>query len=972
MSDYHDLLENIRSFSSAADQSRTDDLAGWAEEYARLAREANDRLRRCADCLQQGLRDEAIHLADAAPNLLDTVAALDFPELEDWKNICLQYGLREPPRLLIEIAGGLNEAYAEAQPLVGLMAHHRLMALARAPLPARLRVLRRIADMDKASGFWDEDIRTFERARLDQIRAQVPQSLRAGDGAVLGQLLREIGGDPWRVKVPPDLARAVHDAARQTQANSALVALRQLLPRINGAYGAMDVEECRGLLNQWQTLIAESGITLPTDLQELIDPVTQWMAEEFAKKEQRTAFAAACDELQQALDVDAPPVVLERRYLTVVRIPLETPPQLEARYRQRIAARASAAKTKRVLIGAGIAAAFLLAAGVTFIIAYQHLRAEEMREVTAVLQQAQTDAAAGDPDKAERAAKDVVEQHPRIALAPLVAKALADVQADVAKERQRQTDFQSHMKAASDAGVEHPDQTDLQAADQLAKLPDEQSAVAQLKANIAQYASDQQLERDHQFAIEAKKLLSDAEGEITDELLARDTSAYEKALNGYEAQVQALTSRSGISDSLKQAELTSIAAFLKQKRESWERSGAEKAMFAQLEDFGGTVTSHQEALKRYLESFPNSARSTSFQLALQQEPEEVAVESWGHIAGPWHAEIVPATYATATERVTAIEGFLKQYPDAAVSRGVTTYLNYLKLGLTVAAPDGPWKKGFRDLLNNPLVHDLECVETSSGKAYYSLPGKWNFGQPVKKVDGTIKSETFDAVTSSDIGKLTRAIVEDPDLLRSTTPSPSPQAKYAQAAITSLEELDFAGWEFIGVRTLDSLNKTQDMNPVLKAILLENLLQFNQPVFDWIGEKEYKKVLGRIADLKVDDVEWLDPANPPPASLREQASGTFNLLPRETDLEEKIRGQRDTACNAANFQIRSEGMLLKAENGNWRIAGGTCLPGDAGFIIGDRGALSQVATYEKDKWDFAAADAASLTEGQLVFIGTLPK
>lgn len=972
MSDYHDLLENIRSFTAAADQSRTDDLAGWAEEYARLAREANDRLRRCADCLQQGLRDEAIHLADAAPNLLDTVAALDFPELEDWKNICLQYGLREPPRLLIEIAGGLNEAYAEAQPLVGLMAHHRLMALARVPLPARLRVLRRIADMDKTSAFWDEDIRTFERARFDQIRTQVPQSLRAGDGAVLGQLLREIEGDPWRVKVAPDLARAVHDAARQTQANTALVALRQLLPRINDAYGAMAVEECRGLLNQWQTLIAGSGITLPTDLQELIDPVTQWMAEEYAKIEQQAAFTAACDELQQALDVDATPAVLERRYLAVVRIPLETPPQLEARYRQRIAARASAAITKRILIGAGIAAGFLLAAGIMFIVAYQHIRAQEMRDVTAVLQQAQTDAAAGDPDKAERAAKEVVEQHPRIAGAPLVAKALADVQADATKERQRQTDFQSHMKDASDAGVEHADQADLQAADQLAKLPDEQSAVAQLKANIAQYASDQQLERDHQFAIGAKKLLSDAEGEITDELLARDASAYEKVLNGFETQVRILTSRGGISDSLKQAELTSIAAFLKQKQESLERSGAEKAMFAQLKDFGGTATSHQEALKRYLESFPRSPHATSFQLALQQEPEEEAVESWGRMAGPWQAEIIPASCATATERLTAMEGYLKQYPDAAISRGVTTYSDYLKLGLTVAASDGPWKKGFRDLLNNPLVHDLECLETSSGKCYYGLPGKWNFGKPVRKVDGTIKSETFDAVTSSDIGKLTRATVEDPDLLRSTTPSPSPQAKYAQTAMASLEELDFAGWEFIGMRALDSLNKTQDMNPVLKAILLENLLQFNQPVLDWIGEKEYKKVLGRIADLKVDDVEWLDPANPPPASLRQEASGTFDLLPRGTDLEEKIGNQRDMACNAANLQIRSEGLLLKADDGAWQIAGGACLPGDAGFVIGDRGALSQVARYRKDKWDFPAADRASLVEGQLVFIGALPK
>src|SRR5687767_9088108 len=112
MTDYNVVVDNIRAFLSSVDQTRTEGLADLASEYAALCREANARLRRCGDYLRRGMRTEAVHLAEAQPSLLDLVAALDFPELQEFQNTCSIYELSPPPKLLMEVAQELNEAYA--------------------------------------------------------------------------------------------------------------------------------------------------------------------------------------------------------------------------------------------------------------------------------------------------------------------------------------------------------------------------------------------------------------------------------------------------------------------------------------------------------------------------------------------------------------------------------------------------------------------------------------------------------------------------------------------------------------------------------------------------------------------------------------------------------------------------------------------------------------------------------------------
>src|ERR1035437_5956337 len=144
-SDYQRVVEYLRDLRQGALPAVTDEIATMAADYTAMCTSANERLRKCSSFLQQGLRTEAIHLADESPNLLDLVAALDLPDPQTWADYCQNNGLAVPSALQLDRATQLNEAYAQDQPLEHLLSRHRLLALSRAPVGQRLEVMRRIS-----------------------------------------------------------------------------------------------------------------------------------------------------------------------------------------------------------------------------------------------------------------------------------------------------------------------------------------------------------------------------------------------------------------------------------------------------------------------------------------------------------------------------------------------------------------------------------------------------------------------------------------------------------------------------------------------------------------------------------------------------------------------------------------------------------------------------------------------------------
>jgi hypothetical protein len=968
MARHEQVVDEIRAFLESTNQTRSASAEELAKEYAEACLHANARLRQCADLLRRGLRAEAVHLAETEPNLLDLVAMLDMDEAAAWREICAAYEWPEAPALAMTSAAALNEAYADEAPLQNLASHLRVMALARAPLHERLVVMRKIAELDTTNSFWDDDVKLFERARVEEIREQIKAGTRANDAAAVGRLTEEIRSSPWRVAVPNDVHRTAEDAHRRLKHLKAEADLRQMLPVLREAYTAVNFDECQSLLAKWLAIVTEAQCTPATDLQQEVEPIFSWFKEEEQRKEHKSRFDAACDALEQAIDTDVPTPELERVYQATLRFQHEVPTELEDRYRGRLAARESAGRQRRELIYAGIAAAFLATAGTVIYYAYQSSLGHELNSALQVIQDAQNDVTSGNPKTGIELRKQLVDQHQRIIQNPQMIKALADFDNAVTAETQRETDFALHMEAAEKAGVQKPDQADLQQAETLAKTPAETQRVAALTDQLKEVSDKQQQENDSRFSADGAALATVIDSRLSDSILAKDPQGYAASLKELTDKANELRQRAGVSPLLHKAQISSLDAQLSQRQQAIGTWQTVSRLYDDVRHSGTNAAAHAAALKAYIDAVPDGPIPQAFSKAASMLDEEQAVEQWDAIYSPWRVSPIPQSSDDAKARVAKIGDYLKAHPKMPLLNSLNGYLAYLNQGIALTSDDGPWRKDFGKLLTNPLIHDLQCLETTDGTLYY-VTGQVQVTP--SELEGRLVGQGFQAVTSPDTDHPVKVELAASNLLKSTDAIPSPQAKFAVAAQDQIAALDFQKWDEIGFEMIDALRHSAGMHPVLEAILLQHILGINKPAAALINRPEYEKAAVLLATKDADDIAWMDPNNPVPQSTQNDLRQIADGLPDIASVRAALLAHRASIINACNVNLLGEGVLLQPQDGNdpnnWTLNSDAILPsGAVAYIIGT-GGLVQIGHLIDGKWVLDGEKLPFVPNGTLVFI-----
>ena len=345
-----------RSTAAAIDP---DLLRQTAADYRAACEEVNERLRRCDSLLRRGLRSEAIQLAEIEPVLLDVVPLLDFSERPAWCNLLAQLGLPAPPALALELAAELNEAYALERPLSGLLEQHRLLALARCPLKARIQVLRQLSELDAQNPVWREDLSAYERERQRQLHKEVTAASESGNLALLTSLDEELRGDPWLETPPQGLLARAADARTRVVRQSARQELAQLAAALDQAHCQFDLAEARNC-RRWQSAAQVARLRADDALARQVAPTLDWI-----DQQERAATADASQrqgiaDLESALLHGAGRSELAALYRRAMPEGRELPADLEKKYRDHLAALdRSAARRRRALWAAGL----LLVAG---------------------------------------------------------------------------------------------------------------------------------------------------------------------------------------------------------------------------------------------------------------------------------------------------------------------------------------------------------------------------------------------------------------------------------------------------------------------------------------------------------------------------------------------------------------------------------------------------------------------------------
>jgi hypothetical protein len=321
MIDYQRIAEEVRNFIESEDQTRDPQLEALAQAYADACKQANARLRRCGDLLGRGLRSEAIHLAQESPELLDVVAALDVAGLDVWENACAMYGLAKPPRLAMETASELNEAYSAEEPLKASLDSLRLLALARAPVIDRLIVTRRLRALDPGTPHWSQDAIELERACLVSVRQDVARVVQSGDAVKAHQLAEALSSPDWVEPPPRELVSAL-----------AQIELQGLLQDISHAQSAGEVSKVSRFTDIVTKLVAKRGIT-PTPAQSAgIAGAQSWAAQQKRQAASQQQHRELCAMLEAAIRANLPLAELEKTYIHVQSEGLKVPETLQRNY----------------------------------------------------------------------------------------------------------------------------------------------------------------------------------------------------------------------------------------------------------------------------------------------------------------------------------------------------------------------------------------------------------------------------------------------------------------------------------------------------------------------------------------------------------------------------------------------------------------------------------------------------------------
>ncbi len=325
-------VDQIRMHLSQNSGVNEQTMLPLAREYAEDVQRANVRLQACTNLLHRGLRSEAIQQANIRPNLIDLCAKLDFPEFEEWLEILQFLGITLPDSLNRDAVQQLQEALVDEQPLEDLLRQHRRLAIGKAPLAWRLKVLRNIAKLDTNNLVWVEDVEVWERARLKEIKVQLDAASASRDLASCSTIDKELKSPKWLLQPPKELIKQASELRLRFEYDHHIAELQRIAHQLNDAFCETDKAKALQLRSSWQAIVAELKRPIPKSLQDVAEPALLWLTELDREAEEQAAYLRAIAHLERTLESSRLLPDIERAYHLATRGGLALDPMIERRY----------------------------------------------------------------------------------------------------------------------------------------------------------------------------------------------------------------------------------------------------------------------------------------------------------------------------------------------------------------------------------------------------------------------------------------------------------------------------------------------------------------------------------------------------------------------------------------------------------------------------------------------------------------
>jgi hypothetical protein len=798
------------------DESELMDVAGRHEDFVN---EASNWMMAVDKLLQKGLRTEAIELAERDPNLNEVIVALDFPEFDAWNELLLKHDMQPISELPEGVAADLNDAYGLSSSLERLMQKHRSAALARAPISARLQILRLLENKDAENPAWPEDIKGFEKARLAEVRSQLDEAIRQADLTALTAIDRELQDPAWRSAVPPELKRRATDGCAALRRDNALQEMQDAAYRLSDAFADFDLVLATPLYHRFNALNLIASLPASDRLFDIAGPALDWVREELEKVEREEHFRQAILNLEAGLEQGNTAGGLERLAYEATRFNHILPERLQHRLQDRLQTlRVLADRRRRMITVATAFAALSVVAMVGFAVHSFRVRSEITRHKTQLTGLMESASATGLMEPLDRYFELLGKEPSSISQSTIVLGLRQQYETLRLQQEGRRQQLDSQLEAVTEAveAATVPSAFEqifqmLKDAERLALSDAEKVAI--LKADAEAYRRRDEVQKVVDDSFQQKTQLISKRIEA---LPLDNAGPYDNLLS----EIAILKQTPEVTQGL----LTSLSSLERKVRGDRDEVNRRLEIARDLQVVSSAVgneLSYTKALESYLTKYPGSVRSGNFSRVLETERDLLAgAMNWNRLRQRFLG--VSAKSTTPAEAREILDGYGTFLKSSGPYPGTTD----LKTRLPILQSIGkrvPPVEGFRMIFGGRAISNAYLVSTVDQKKVFYADSP-----PIITLD----SISFDVYTTPDgeqtvKQKLFKSQFAPDRLAGDIRPDKwlSPQTRLARNVSPLMTENVTGDFEVL-IRTVAKRILGEDgLDPILRMLLVERVLEY---------------------------------------------------------------------------------------------------------------------------------------------------
>lgn len=899
MADPQQIVDEVRFRLQSGDCELDDELKRLAGEYAGLCHVVNTRLRRCGDFLKQGLRAEALQLADAEPNLLESFAVIDFPERSEWDDIAALYQLPSAEPLLSDIAQDLNEAYSFQQPLAQLLDRHRLLALCRAPLSQRLPVVRKLADADPGSRFWEEDLREFEDARCKQIEGEARAALAGNDEGALASLLNEILSAGWRHPPAPAVIQSVKSMAMQVVGD-----------QLKTAFANRNLDRARLLREQWQA-VAPRSAAAGSGRSGDVAAALKWLAAEDSKSHALQTQYARLEDLERMLvQPDASLAELTEARNELLKSRSNIPEGLSSRLDARVRLLRKQMSSRRRQMISAVSAGIALFVGLFAFMIWSSLRHSAADRIA---KSADQFVARGNLHQA----RQLLESNEWMSTTEQYLAVHSKLVEAEQKEEARAGQFRAAIDRARSGETPAKAELAIAEADKLAATIDEHGIVDEVKGRWNRQLQEAGRNADDRFQqqlsdtndlldrLELLQAKSVADAAFTDLLKVAEKKCRE--LRQISVQVKPAFALHVDSADARLARITTAVANRDRRAAIIERLTSESSTISGAVDPEARVRQFGLVLQEFCDAFPADPKSAEFAEVVKDVDSWRGIARWQQLGERWQS-LLPRSIKEARVRAGECNEWLQEHSKSASATILREYLSYLSSAVAREEDSsGDTAEGLRqkllNLFSGPLVEDVEMFVTADGERFY-VRGKyeWADGKPIRYIAGVR-------------GEMKSTTIKHAD----GTPAQSresPQSVFRRKVRGIMASTTLTTWDKSLYEIAEALRIDRDLDAFLRYYFLLRVLNFAHEG-DSILAVELEPIIKALQGADVDlAARWMDPRDAEAITARKKAQVALNSVASLKSPFENA-SKRGMELNSRLFEkVIPVGWLAIDQQGRW--------------------------------------------------------